>query len=200
MQTWLKKLRFGLFILGIFTAIWLPVKILADVPTADTLQMAGVDDDLYPESRFGSPPAAPDLGAGPKDRIGDRLETTDRKPASLPDTSMITKELDSGKLSIPTTALPTLEIALIAGESEFFPKKLFVTQDRPVRVYITGASKKTLCLMLDEFQIKKQVRAQKVEEVDFVPRKAGAFRFYCPINGIEGTLFVKDKTTIEAER
>lgn len=87
------------------------------------------------------------------------------------------------------------EVAVIAGDLGFFPKTVFVTRDIPVRMFITGASKKALCIMMDieGFRVVKQVRSQKIEELNFTPVRSGQFRFYCPINGgMEGTLLVKD--------
>src|SRR5689334_9364875 len=53
-------------IVGVFSLVILPTNILADVqlvaPPTD-------EAESFPESFFGSPPAAPDLGAGPKDRV-----------------------------------------------------------------------------------------------------------------------------------
>jgi hypothetical protein len=88
------------------------------------------------------------------------------------------------------------EVAVIAGDLGFFPKTVFVTRDIPVRMFVTGASKKTLCIMmdLDGLQIRKQIRSQKIEELTFTPAKIGQFRFYCPVNGMEGTLLVKEGT------
>ncbi|MEO7162907.1 MAG: cupredoxin domain-containing protein [Bdellovibrionia bacterium] len=86
------------------------------------------------------------------------------------------------------------EVAIIAGDLGFFPKTVFVTRDIPVRLYVTGASKKTLCIMMDleGQQIRKQIRSQKIEELTFTPAKTGQFRFYCPIGDMEGTLLVKE--------
>ena len=84
------------------------------------------------------------------------------------------------------------EIALIAGDLGFFPKTIFVVRDIPVRMFVTGASKNTLCIMMDSFQVRKQVRSRRIEEINFTPSTPGKFRFYCPVNGMEGTLIVKE--------
>jgi hypothetical protein len=86
------------------------------------------------------------------------------------------------------------EVAVIAGELGFFPRTIFVTKNIPVKLFVTGSSKRPLCLLLDldGFQARKQVKSQAVEELDFTPSRSGQFRFYCPINGIEGTLLVKE--------
>ncbi len=84
------------------------------------------------------------------------------------------------------------EVAIIAGDLGFFPKTIFVTRDIPVRLFVTGASKAPLCLMMDSFQVRKQIRTQKVEEISFTPNQPGQYRFYCPVNGMEGTLIVKE--------
>ncbi len=84
------------------------------------------------------------------------------------------------------------EIALIASDLGYFPKTLFLSRDIPARIYVTGASKNTLCMMLDAFQVRKQIRSQMIEEVTFMPDQPGKYRFYCPVNGMEGTLMVKE--------
>lgn len=84
------------------------------------------------------------------------------------------------------------EVALIAGDLGYFPKTIFVSRDVPVRMYVTGASKSTLCLMMDSFQVRKQLKSQKIEEISFTPNVPGRYRFYCPVNGMEGTLIVKE--------
>lgn len=89
------------------------------------------------------------------------------------------------------------EVALIAGDLGFFPKTFFVSRDVPVRLFVTGAAKGSLCLMMDSFNVRKQIRANKIEEITFVPNQPGTYRFYCPVNGSEGTMVVKELTTNE---
>jgi hypothetical protein len=91
-----------------------------------------------------------------------------------------------------TGAKGVQEIALIAGDLGYFPKTFFVNRDIPVRLYVTGASRNTLCIMMDSFQVRKQVRSQKIEEIIFTPSVPGKFRFYCPVNGMEGTMIVRE--------
>ncbi len=91
------------------------------------------------------------------------------------------------------------EIAVIANDLGYFPRTIFVTRDIPVRLYVTGTSKQSLCIMMDSFQVRKQVRSQKIEEIAFTPAHPGKFRFYCPVNGMEGTLIVKEYSTGIAE-
>ncbi len=87
------------------------------------------------------------------------------------------------------------EVALIAGDLGFFPKTVFVSKDTPVRLFVTGASKSSLCMMMDTFNVRKQIRSQRIEEINFTPTIPGTFRFYCPINGSEGTLVVREIVT-----
>jgi hypothetical protein len=84
------------------------------------------------------------------------------------------------------------EVAVIASDLGFFPKTVFVSRDVPVRMFVTGSSKSTLCLMMDSFQVRKQVRSQKIEEITFTPAIPGKYRFYCPVNGAEGMMIVKE--------
>lgn len=84
------------------------------------------------------------------------------------------------------------EVALIASDLGYFPKTVFVSRDVPVRLFVTGSSKNTLCIMMDSFSVRKQVRSQKIEEITFTPNVPGKYRFYCPVNGMEGTMVVKE--------
>lgn len=84
------------------------------------------------------------------------------------------------------------EVALIANDLGYYPKTFFVTRDIPVRLFVTGASKNTLCIMMDTFGVRKQVKAQKVEEITFTPSVPGQYRFHCPVNGMEGVMVVKE--------
>lgn len=84
------------------------------------------------------------------------------------------------------------EVAIIAGDLGFFPRTVFVTQDIPVRMYVTGASKNSLCIMMDSFNVRKQVKNQTIEELSFTPEHPGRYRFYCPVNGSEGYLVVRE--------
>jgi plastocyanin len=87
------------------------------------------------------------------------------------------------------------EIAVIASDHGYFPKTLFVSRDIPVRIFVTGASKNTLCFMMDSFQVRRQIRAQKIEEITFTPSVPGKYRFHCPVNGMEGTVVVRELTS-----
>lgn len=84
------------------------------------------------------------------------------------------------------------EVAVIASDLGFFPRTVFVSRDVPVRMFVTGSSKNTLCIMMDSFQVRKQVRSQKIEEITFTPGVPGKYRFYCPVNGMEGSMVVKE--------
>jgi hypothetical protein len=86
------------------------------------------------------------------------------------------------------------ERAVIVSDLGFFPKVVSVIKDIPVKIFVTAASKKSLCFMMDVdgFEVRKQVRSQKIEEVDFTPTRSERYRFHCPINGMDGYLLVMD--------
>ncbi len=84
------------------------------------------------------------------------------------------------------------EVAVIANDLGFFPSTLFLTEGVPVRLFITGASQKSQCFMLDQFGVRRQIRNQKIEEVTFTPDQSGTFSFHCPMNGAKGTVVVKE--------
>ncbi len=53
--------------------------------------------------------------------------------------------------------------------------------------------------MMDSFQVKKQIKPNKIEEITFTPANAGKYRFYCPVNGMEGTMVVREVASNLAE-
>jgi plastocyanin len=67
-----------------------------------------------------------------------------------------------------------------------------VTKGIPVKLFITSTSKKLLCLMSDSLSLQREVQSQKISEIEFTPTASGKHRLYCPINGMEGTLLVKE--------
>ncbi len=85
----------------------------------------------------------------------------------------------------------TQDVSVIVNELGFFPSTLMVTQGVPVRLFITGATKKSQCFILESQGVRRQIKAEKIEEVTFVPDAEGVFRFSCPINGAEGKLVVR---------
>lgn len=84
------------------------------------------------------------------------------------------------------------EISLIVSDYGYFPNRIFVTQNVPVKIYLTTPSKATMCFMLDPWGLKKGVSPGKIEEISFVPETPGNFRFYCPVKSISGTLTVRE--------
>jgi len=159
----------------------------------------------YQESRFGSPPAAVDLGVTPHyaSRAVEEMENGDPDEATPSKGRSLAALNSNGVTAEPISASSTerkgiQEVGVIASDLGFFPKTLFVAPEVPVRLFITGASKNTLCIMMDSFQVRKQVRSQRIEEINFTPSTPGKYRFYCPVNGMEGTLIVKDLVALTA--
>lgn len=192
MRSWSKTL----IIIGIGIQSAFADVVLAPPIPPPPLARAG---ENYPESRFGSPPGMPDLGGA--------SSTVDRRPAGLEfvqspgevkarpviaDQSTPRTLANTNPLPNSSSRTGVQEVSVIAGDLGFFPKTLFVTRDIPVRLYVTGASKRPLCIMMDSFQVRKQIRTQQIEEINFVPKTPGKYRFYCPVNGMEGTLLVKE--------
>jgi plastocyanin len=176
----------------------------------------------YAESSFGKPPAKIDTGVGQSyasravEGLDSDSETNDvvvghselgsRSPASLEFASDHAQTharvsashlppASSESVQAASSKAGVQEVALIASDLGFFPKTVFVSRDVPVRIFVTGASKNTLCIMMDSFQVRKQIRSQKIEEITFTPGAPGKYRFYCPVNGMEGSLVVKELST-----
>ncbi len=121
-----------------------------------------------------------------------RAPSSMRAPAAQPVAAK--KPLPSAKTMIRTLKNKKAyqEAAVIVNDLGFFPSTLFVTQGVPVRLYVTGASQRSQCMILDAFGVRRQIRSQKVEEVTFTPDQAGKFSFTCPMNGAKGTIIVKE--------
>lgn len=173
------------------TVLWAPT----DQPQDPTEARA------WPVSRFGYPPAQPAFQHEADDsftssQAGAQPDTVSRSPAGmmapLSEKSHAEPVPSSWSEAAAIRKSGVQEVSLIAGDLGFFPKTVFVTRDIPVRMYVTGASKDTLCIMMDSFQVRKQVSAKKIEEISFTPSQPGTYRFYCPINGMEGSLVVKE--------
>lgn len=153
------------------------------------------DEERYPESRFGRAPASSVTKADDEgERDGAESPGQSRGPAGRSE-----KPSAARNTEVPTTPMDRAksnsgvqEVALIAGDLGFFPKTVFVTRDVPVRMFVTGASKNTLCIMMDSFSVRKQIKAQRIEEIQFTPNVPGKYRFYCPVNGMEGVMIVKE--------
>ena len=165
-------------------------------------------NEEFPESRFGTPPTSALLD-DPYQLMMKELNQDDSKKRSIrglaSTDSLIDGDLTGGIRDgvLPPSILKsgTQEVSLIAHELGFFPRSIFVTQDVPVRMFVTSASKRALCIMIDELQIRRQVRSQEIEELSFTPTTPGQYRFYCPMNGMEGTLWVRDlKGSLNSQR
>ncbi|MEW6055293.1 MAG: cupredoxin domain-containing protein [Bdellovibrionota bacterium] len=89
------------------------------------------------------------------------------------------------------------EVSVIVSDYGYFPQRIFVTQNVPVRLYLTTPSKNTLCLMSDGLNVKKGVAPGKVEEVRFIPEQPGDYKFYCPVKSIEGMITVREMPVAE---
>ncbi|MCC7442274.1 MAG: cupredoxin domain-containing protein [Bdellovibrionales bacterium] len=185
--------------LGLALALGLAGTAAAEVVFVAPTATQEDDGDTFPESRFGSPPEQPLSGGranrAPAGRAAPAQETyravEEDAPfrAARPGTG--DRDRSYGDI-IPDRTKGVQEVAIIAGDLGFFPKTVFVTRDIPVRMYVTGAARSSLCIMMDSFHVRKQVRSQEIQEISFTPSATGNFRFYCPVNGMEGTLVVKE--------
>ncbi|MEK7690881.1 MAG: cupredoxin domain-containing protein [Bdellovibrionota bacterium] len=171
-----------------------------------------------PEARsyFGDPPE-PMIGArksfaarnvaGAEARVKDPkrspagLEiTSELRPFDLPQKPVKPMQVPFHQLRSMIEKKGVQEIGVIAGDLGFFPKTIFVARDIPVRLFVTGASRSPLCFVMDSFAVRKQVRTQSVEEITFVPSQPGSYRFHCPINGMEGTLVVREAESMASRQ
>ncbi len=124
---------------------------------------------------------------------------SNRAPASMRGPATVQPAATKKPLPAAKTMVRTLrqkkayqEAAVIVNDLGFFPSTLFVTQGIPVRLFVTGASQRSQCMIIDAFGVRRQIRNQKVEEVTFTPDQSGKFSFTCPMNGAKGTIVVKE--------
>jgi plastocyanin len=154
----------------------------------------------YPVSEFGKQPADPTTGKfkeeanrAPAGLMMEDLAITEEEEKQRQSELHTEKMKNTNRNSIISNAKRGVqEVAVIAGDMGYFPKTVFVTRDIPVRLYVTGSSKSTLCIMMDSFHVRREVKTKSIAEINFPPSVPGKYRFYCPINGMEGTLIVKE--------
>jgi|GEM_PF-5138426 len=84
------------------------------------------------------------------------------------------------------------EVSVIASDTGFLPSKIYVRKNIPVHLFLTSASPAKLCFIMDDFQIRKGVSIQQIDQVNFLPTKIGEYKFYCPVSEIKGSLIVRD--------
>lgn len=84
------------------------------------------------------------------------------------------------------------EVSVIATDTGFHPAKVYVRRNIPVHLFLTSASPSKLCFVMDDFQIRKGVSIQQVDQVNFLPTKVGEYKFYCPVSELKGSLIVRD--------
>lgn len=84
------------------------------------------------------------------------------------------------------------EFSIIATDKGYLPSRLIVRNNIPVRIFLTSASASTLCFVMDDFSLRKGVGNQQVEVIRFLPTKSGVYKFYCPVQEIQGTVVVRD--------
>lgn len=84
------------------------------------------------------------------------------------------------------------EFAVVATDTGYFPARIYVRKNIPVHLFLTSASPSKLCFVMDDFSIRKGVAIQQVDQVNFLPTRAGEYKFYCPVSEIKGTIVVRD--------
>lgn len=176
-------------------------------------------DSEFPDSQFGSGPMHETAHGYAARQVND-METPDEETGKSPyasrgiasvgenpnsgtivEPSIVTSQAAASQ-DIPQSVVArkgVQEVSVIASDLGYFPKTVFVARDVPVRMFVTSSSKNTLCIMMDSFQVRKQLKSQKIEEITFVPNVPGNYRFYCPVNGMEGSLVVKELASPVAE-
>ncbi len=84
--------------------------------------------------------------------------------------------------------------AIIASKNGYFPPRVIVRKNIPVRLYLTSLDTKSSCFVFKhgEYTFRKGIDKGGLQVVTFLPEETGPFPFTCPIGNIEGTLIVRD--------
>lgn len=173
----------------------------SDDENADAVSSFGTFDQQQKRKKENKPPrilnpiAEGSFSTDPGRAASTAPGTASRSPAGLAEQAPGGNVISTSKKAVARHAQQSKsfqEVAVIANDLGFFPSTLFLTQGIPVRLYITGASVKSQCFMLDQFGVRRQIRNQKIEEVTFTPEQSGTFSFSCPMNGAKGTVVVKE--------
>lgn len=90
------------------------------------------------------------------------------------------------------------EVSLIATEYGYFPKRIFVTEGIPVKVFLSTPGKRASCFMVNDLGVKKGINPGQLDEVTFVAAQPGDYRFHCPLGSIEGVLTVRPVASQQA--
>lgn len=185
--------------------IWKVVSLgLNTVAVITSMQIAQASGP-FPESRFGSDPADPTIFERSEFRAPAGLVVQDIKKdeevkAEMQDAQQrVEKPASNFSSLVPESKKGVQEVSVIAGDLGFFPTTVFVTRDIPVRLFVTGTSDSALCIMMDSFNVRKQVNSRSIEEITFTPNVPGVYRFYCPVNQSEGRLVVKELASVQPE-
>lgn len=84
------------------------------------------------------------------------------------------------------------EVAIISSDQGFFPGNIVLTKGVPARLFLSTSSKEQAqCFVLDDFKIRRQIKQNRIEEVQFTPEVEGQYAFHCPVNGARGNILVK---------
>jgi plastocyanin len=118
-------------------------------------------------------------------------ESQGRQIASVASTSEVVKQ-EGLTVSEIKKRNGIQEIAIISNDQGFFPSNIVLTKGVPARLFLSTSSKEDAqCFVLEDFNVHRQIKQNKIEEVQFTPETEGQYTFYCPINGAKGNLLVK---------
>lgn len=90
------------------------------------------------------------------------------------------------------------EVSVIATEYGYFPKRVFVTEGIPVKIFLSTPGKRASCFMVNDLGVKKGINPGALDEITFVASHPGDYRFHCPIGSIEGVLTVRPVASQQA--
>ncbi len=151
-------------------------EVKADAPGA-------IDSSSFGPSEMGRSPASVGGVGG--------AAGNNRGPASL-DPKAESKEPETLSLSEIQKRGGVQEVAIISNDLGFFPANIVLTKGIPARLFLSSTGKtQGQCFMLDEFKIRRQIKHDKIEEIQINPDSEGRYTFHCPMNGAKGTILVK---------
>jgi hypothetical protein len=103
-------------------------------------------------------------------------------------------QLYQGITSAPTDLSfgeDTREIAVIQSDKGYIPKRLDLIKGVKTRVYITGTLDRKVAFVSDTYNIQRSIKGKGVTIIEFTPDSTGIYKFYDPINKMEGWFLVR---------
>jgi plastocyanin domain-containing protein len=98
-----------------------------------------------------------------------------------------------------TYDFPLREVSIIVTDDGYYPNKIVAFQGERIHFFITSASAKNQCFILQKHEVFVSAEKGTINEAEIIADQAGRFKFYCPSSKFTGHLTVFEKFAAEEE-